>query len=104
MAFSCSVVSAVGNATSAITLGSPVMSTTTKLSLVTDAQAGGVRRIAVCDVQCQAPAEWCRKPASSRNRHSSAGVVRAELLAVAQRQFERRALQVRRAGSPGCRD
>ena len=35
MAFSCSVVSAVGNETSAITLGSPVISTTTKLSLVT---------------------------------------------------------------------
>ncbi len=34
MAFSCSVVSAVGKETSAITLASPVISITTKLSLV----------------------------------------------------------------------
>ena len=35
MAFSCKVVSAVGNDTSAIASGSPVVSITTKLSLET---------------------------------------------------------------------
>src|SRR5258708_5599152 len=65
MAFSCSVVSAAVNATSAITRWSPVTSTTTKLSLDTarrlTASAGELSEVPLADLLIVAKAELERR-------------------------------------------